>query len=374
MRIIFSLDKYKKNEGGADKLAKGIVQSLLQMGHSVRVMQGGRDEDFEGEGELEIKTKVLRKPVFIKDNDYLTIYWNKIWENIIRNEIEEYKPDILLTQNILAPASVSVAKEMEIKSLILFHGYRPLTPLFFKGEDALTAEKPSFANLPIRYKLKWRLIKKNLSLYSAAYKTADTVVANSKYIAKVIKKFFDRDSELMYPIIDLKKNNDDFMPNNNASILFVKPQEIKGINILLEVANKMTDKRFTVVGTASKGLRNKMSRQENITHIPWTDDMDAMYKSSSLLFAPAQIPEPFGRVFVEAGLRGIPSVATNAGGIPEAVGKGGKLIDMHSSVDEWCSAINEVLSEENYQTFCNNAKNNANQLLTRTDALQSIFL
>lgn len=368
MRVIFSLDKYEKSEGGADKLAKGIVNCLLENGHTVRVVQGGNEKSFYDSGNLQIHSYPLKKSRLIRDNDYMTLKWNCLWPEVLLEEVNNFKPDIMLTQNMLAPASVYVAKQKGIKSIIFFHGYKCISPLFFFGQDALTADEMSFYGMPLKHKLKWPLVKKTLELYNKAYKAANMVIANSNYVAKVIERFFQRDAEVLYPVIDMDLVDKAPAYDNSKDILFVKPQEIKGVEIFFEVAQAAKDRKFTVVGSASRRMKLRFSNFENINYIPWTDDMDSVYSNSSLLFGPSQIPEPFGRVFVEAGMRYIPSVATNGGGIPEAVGLGGELVRMDAKPDEWINTIEKVLSENKYKSYCDNSRKHSEQILTVNNA------
>ena len=88
----------------------------------------------------------------------------------------------------------------------------------------------------------------------------------------------------------------------DGPILFVKPQAIKGVDLLGPIAARLPERQFVVAGTASKRTRARLQQHANITCQGWVDDMDGLYCAASLLLAPAQIPEPFGRVFVEAGL------------------------------------------------------------------------
>jgi glycosyltransferase involved in cell wall biosynthesis len=58
---------------------------------------------------------------------------------------------------------------------------------------------------------------------------------------------------------------------------------------------------------------------------------------------PSQCEEAFGRVIVEAGLNGIPSVASHAGGIPEALGDGGVLLSPGEPAQSWAATLDRIL-------------------------------
>jgi glycosyltransferase involved in cell wall biosynthesis len=64
---------------------------------------------------------------------------------------------------------------------------------------------------------------------------------------------------------------------------------------------------------------------------------------TKVLLVPSQWPEPFGRVAVEALANGIPVVASRTGGLPEAVGDAGILVEDFSNAAAWIAALTELL-------------------------------
>jgi glycosyltransferase involved in cell wall biosynthesis len=84
--------------------------------------------------------------------------------------------------------------------------------------------------------------------------------------------------------------------------------------------------------------------------------MRAAYARTRILMGPSIWPEPFGRIFVEAASNGIPSIASERGGIPEAVGKGGILIDDIFDVNRWVEALRQLASPDIYPAHEKNAR------------------
>lgn len=379
MRILFALDKYRARHGGADGFARAVTQALGARGCTVAVLEAGGEPTPDGAPVLvdgvPVTGVALPRGWWSGDGDLRTLRWNRAWRGVVAAAIARERPDWILTQNMLAPGAIQAARAAGVPSLLFFHGYRCLSPTFFEGEDALRAPAPSWWRAPLRCKLKWPWVRAALRLHQEAYQTVDRVVANSGYVAQVIQARFGRSAEVLYPILDLAERADMRAgapagagmraPRAAASgpILFCKPQRIKGIETLLSVAAILPHRRFLVVGQAGRRLRALLAKRPNVEAPGWVDGMARVYERASLLLAPARIPEPFGRVFLEAGLAGVPAVATAAGGIPEAVGEGGRLVPMDAPPSEWACAVESALDPEVYGTLAAHARAHARALV-----------
>jgi glycosyltransferase involved in cell wall biosynthesis len=87
-----------------------------------------------------------------------------------------------------------------------------------------------------------------------------------------------------------------------------------------------------------------------------------VYGRASVLFAPAIWPEPFGRVFVEAGMHGVPSVASSSGGAPEAVGEGGFFVHDLFNTDAWVAALRKAADPASRPSLAAAARAHAERL------------
>ena len=56
--------------------------------------------------------------------------------------------------------------------------------------------------------------------------------------------------------------------------------------------------------------------------------------------------EAYGRVVTEAQINGIPVIASTRGGLPEAVGPGGILIDPDGPIDDWVKAVRNLWDDD----------------------------
>jgi glycosyltransferase involved in cell wall biosynthesis len=184
-------------------------------------------------------------------------------------------------------------------------------------------------------------------------KRASMLVSNSEYVRDVIKGWIGVDSSVVYPFIK-------GIPASRIDpeyITFINPQRHKGIDIILKIANLIPEKKFLIVGSIP--VSRKEGTSLNVSQIPWVKDMSIVYSRTRILLVPSIWPEPFGRVCVEGAFLGIPSIASRVGGIPEAVGTGGILIDDFENPKEWMRAIKILDSEDVYQKLSSYARRHA---------------
>lgn len=108
-------------------------------------------------------------------------------------------------------------------------------------------------------------------------------------------------------------------------ILFVgRFIEVKGIDILLELSERIKEKiyfAFIGVGPLAGSIKKRAEATNNIIFIGKIDNykLPLYYSAADILCVPSKNEEGFGRVILEALSCGTPVVASNKGGIPEAV-------------------------------------------------------
>jgi glycosyltransferase involved in cell wall biosynthesis len=71
-------------------------------------------------------------------------------------------------------------------------------------------------------------------------------------------------------------------------------------------------------------------------------DMREVYGRARFVLAPSAWEEPWGRIATEAQVSGIPVLASDRGGLPEAVGPGGILLDPEGPFDRWIEALSAL--------------------------------
>jgi glycosyltransferase involved in cell wall biosynthesis len=105
-----------------------------------------------------------------------------------------------------------------------------------------------------------------------------------------------------------------------------------------------TGRRFKAAifgtGTASyvEALKSRLDRLDLSDRVHWygyVRDPNQIYSRIGICVVPSRFDEPFGLVAAEAGIRGLPVIATRRGGLPEIVvdGETGYVVDSHNPAE-----------------------------------------
>ncbi|MDQ8021455.1 MAG: glycosyltransferase family 4 protein [Moraxellaceae bacterium] len=112
----------------------------------------------------------------------------------------------------------------------------------------------------------------------------------------------------------------DFGNFEDGFVTLVNPCAYKGLPIFLALADAFPTVRFAAVptwGTTSDDLL-AMKARPNISVLEPVEDMDRLFARSRVMLVPSLWAEAKSRTIVEAMLRGIPVMASDVGGNPEA--------------------------------------------------------
>ncbi len=155
----------------------------------------------------------------------------------------------------------------------------------------------------------------------------DTLVANSHYIARRIKKFWNRDARVIYPPLDTSRF---FPPDQDASasrgdyyVAFSRLVPYKRIDLAVQVAAE-TGRRLVVIGSGpeEKRLRKMAGERGNIKFLGRAPDSvlrEQLQGCRAMIFC---AEEDFGLAPLEAQACGAPVVAFGRGGACETVSEG----------------------------------------------------
>ncbi len=375
MRFLLAADNFSRGSGGAPRSAQELVGALAAAGHEVTVLESSKTSEKTDWNGAPLHRVRLHGPLLPGDRDLRTILLNPRWRAQVARLIKDFRPGLVITQGMLAPGALEAARAARVPAAYFFRGYAPFCPHQYQGLDPeKDCKRPHcWRCLTLARKLKYSMIRKVLELYERTVPRAELIVANSRYVAGLFERFWEVKAEVIYPAVSLVPAG---APENDPDgyLLFVKPQRVKGLDLVLELARLLPDRKFAVAGRTRAAAARAFSQRPNVELLGWREDMAAVYRGARLLLGPSLWQEPFGRVFAEAAAAGCPSLAFNAGGIPEAVGDGGVLLERSAGAEEWVRAIKELDAAERYEALRRAALEHARELAAGGGAERAVGL
>ena len=146
----------------------------------------------------------------------------------------------------------------------------------------------------------------------------DSFIANSKFIARRIKKVYGREATVIYPPVDTEKFK--FCDKKgNYYLTASRMVPYKKISLIVDAFDKMPDKKLVVIGDGPEFKKIKRKSKRNIEILGWQADdvlLKMMQHAKAFVFA---AKEDFGITPVEAQACGTPVIAYGEGGTTETV-------------------------------------------------------
>ncbi|WP_372623163.1 glycosyltransferase [Falsiroseomonas sp.] len=173
-------------------------------------------------------------------------------------------------------------------------------------------------------------------------------IANSGFTAGRYREVFGIDPIVLPPLMRPERYR---CTPDRRFVTFVNPVPVKGSDIAFALAAARPDLDFLFVAGWPVDAAEDDARQErarrlgNVTWQPSVQDMRRVYSRTRLLLAPSRWEEAWGRVASEAQMSGIPVLASDRGGLPEAVGPGGLLVPHDAPVEAWTAALSAMLDD-----------------------------
>lgn len=319
MRILFANGRqtYPLFQGGDGISMHNLLSRLYQDQHQVLHIGKLDPPHIEHSQHQTLKMLTKLQVKYKESNDGISygIYGYKCIlvedKSFIRNlskHIVSFSPDIILTQLNNSQEVIQVAAGCRKKIILLIHDHDPLNYLTINNSHNISH-----------------------------------IIFNSKSTSNHFKKLLKCSSSIIYPSIRLE----DYLCNviNPKYITMINPIFSKGIAIVQQVAKHFPKEKFLLIkGWRKPELSNSCSNNIIIKNRQY--DMRKIYEKSKLVLIPSQWEESFCRIIPEAGINKIPIIASRVGGIPEALGEGGILINKYNDVQSWCFEIKRLLDNE----------------------------
>lgn len=251
----------------------------------------------------------------------------------------------LSTYDILISSSHFVAKGILRKSNQIHICYchtppRYLWDLYFTYKNSL----------PLTLKLPFSIFAHYLRMWDYySSQRVDYFIANSKYVAKRIKKFYGKDATVIYPPVDVDK----FKVISNKEDYFVTASRLvkyKNVDLIVKAFTKLRNKKLIVIGEGEEMKRLKKIATKNVEFLGFVADKELEYYLSHAKAFIYAAEEDFGLLPVEAQACGTPVIAYGKGGVLESVVENKTGIFYYKlTVDDIIQAINKF--EKNADKF-----------------------
>jgi glycosyltransferase involved in cell wall biosynthesis len=172
----------------------------------------------------------------------------------------------------------------------------------------------------------------------------DAYVANSRYVAERIRRYYNRESTVVYPPVDTAFYRPDPAQREPRSGFLIVSALVpyKRLDIAIDACRRL-NAALTIVGTGPERDRLQAAAGPDVQFLGWrsNEEIRDLYQRSLAVLLPGV--EDFGMVPVEAQACGCPVVALGAGGAAETVvdGQTGVLVS-EPSADAFADGLERV--------------------------------
>jgi glycosyltransferase involved in cell wall biosynthesis len=317
MRVLFAGGNgyYPEFHGGVQSSTHHLVEQLRGKGHAAAVLAALFGDGIFGLV-ARIKLKVLRQGAVIDQYPGYPVIRAWFPWKAVPFAVSQVKPDVACVQ---CHKSVPLGKALEAAGVPVVIYLRNVE--FHELEGDLS------------------------ELKSALY------IANSEFTARTFKQRFGIESTVIPPTIDPARYR---TQSTGQYVTFINPYSEKGFDLAVRIAGRCPEIPFLFVeswkldGDYRTEVERTIAPLKNVTLQNRTDDMKSVYGRTKILLVPSKWEEAWGRVASEAHCSGIPVLGSRRGGLPEAIGEGGVVLDYDAPLDEWVAALRRLWSDEDH--------------------------
>jgi glycosyltransferase involved in cell wall biosynthesis len=223
---------------------------------------------------------------------------------LLRSQIERDSPDwVLVSSEDLSHSMLKQAAALTPEKLI----YIAHTPQFFPfGPESWNPDEVA----------------------SHAIRKAGRVVVIGEFMAEYVNESLGVRPAIVHPPVYGAPPYRNLARYDAPFVTMINPCTVKGLPIFLALADALPEISFAALpgwGTTVDD-RRELARRGNVTLLKPVRDIEEVFEQTRILLVPSLWLEGFGLVAMEAMLRGLPVISSDAGGLTEAKRDTGFLI------------------------------------------------
>lgn len=172
-----------------------------------------------------------------------------------------------------------------------------------------------------------------------AAQRSDGMIAISSEVRNRIKKYYGRDSEVIFPPVKDLNVGKEFSDSGNYYLIVSRLVPYKKVDLAIKAFNKL-GLPLVVVGSGSEYFKLRLMAKKNIKFAGQVSEQELIkyYKGAKALIMPQD--EEFGIVSIEAQFFGVPVIAFKKGGVLDTVAEGRTgVFFLRQEVDSLVSAV-----------------------------------
>ena len=247
-----------------------------------------------------------------------------------------YSPDLVYAQVGTHALGADLAALLGVPSLTYLHDARPLCP----DMEALVGCDRNCSACPVYHRYPTHEGRALLQAF-------DRILAPSRFMADLAGGLLGRgDIVVLHPAVRRVVPEATTTP---AAIAMSAAERVKGADLFLQIAERMPDHRFLLAGRGRASRCGYDPTRHGNVRLAGQLPPGQFYGESWLVLMPSRIPESFGRMAPEAQSAGRIFMGSRIGGIPEAAGESGILVDNYLDPEAWVRAIRALEADPGRQ-------------------------